>query len=111
MVLPSRATTKVKEIVTYDGNLDEAFAPLSVTLTLEDEVDASRGDMIVRKGNLPRSADTFDAMLVWMNNKMQWFQERHTCLSTRRNVAWPIETLSYRIDVNNVERSPAPNLD
>ena len=54
MVLPSRKMSKVKEIVTYDGNIEEAHAPLSVTLTLEDEIDCSRGDMIVRPGNVPK---------------------------------------------------------
>ena len=67
MVLPSRQRSTVKQIVTFDGNLEEAFAPLSITLTLEDEIDASRGDMIVRPGNLPRSRDQIDAMLVWMD--------------------------------------------
>ncbi len=111
MVLPSRATSKVKEIVTYDGNLDEAFAPLSVTLTLEDEVDASRGDMIVRKGNLPRSADTFDAMLVWMNQDAMVPGKTYLFKHTTQTLPGTIETLSYRIDVNTLHRSPAPNLE
>ena len=62
MVLPSRRTTKVKSIVTFDGELDEAFTPQSVTLTLADEVDCSRGDMIVRPGNVPKITNDFDAM-------------------------------------------------
>ena len=69
MVLPSRQTSKVKEIVTFEGAIEEAFAPLSITLTLEDEIDASRGDMIVRPGNLPRSRDHIEAMLVWMDGE------------------------------------------
>ena len=66
MALPSRKTSRVKDIVTYDGSRDEAFAPLSVTLTLEDEIDISRGDMLVRPGNVPKTEQKFDAMIVWM---------------------------------------------
>ncbi len=111
MILPSRATSRVKEIVTYDGNLDEAFAPLSVTLTLEDEVDASRGDMIVRAGNLPRSADSFDAMLVWMNQDAMVPGKTYLFKHTTQTLPGSIESLAYRMDVNTLHRSPAPNLE
>ena len=67
LVLTSRKTSKVKEIVTFDGKLEEAHAPLSITLTLEDEIDCSRGDMIVRPGNVPKQRQKLDAMLVWMS--------------------------------------------
>ena len=67
MVLPSRQRSRVKEIVTFDGAVEEAFTPLSVTVTLEDEIDASRGDMMVRPGNLPQSRERIEAMLVWMS--------------------------------------------
>lgn len=111
MILPSRQTSRVKEIVTYDGNLQEAFAPLSVTLTLEDEVDASRGDMIVRPGNLPRTADTFDAMMVWMNQDAMVPGKTYLFKHTSQTLTGTIETLAYRIDVNTLHRSPAPNLE
>ncbi len=111
MVLPSRQTSRVKEIITFDGNLAEAFAPLSITLTLEDEVDASRGDMFVRAGNLPRSADTFDAMIVWMNQDAMVPGKTYLFKQTTQTVTGSIETLAYRIDVNTLHRSPAPNLE
>lgn len=111
MILPSRQKSRVKEIVTFDGNLQEAFAPLSVTLTLQDEVDASRGDMIVRSGNLPRSADTFDAMLVWMNQDAMVPGKTYLFKHTSQTLPGSIETLAYRIDVNTLHRSPAPNLE
>ena len=66
MVLPSRKVSKVKSIVTQDGDLAEAYPPMSVTLTFEDEIDCSRGDMIVRPGNRPKTDSNFDAMVVWM---------------------------------------------
>ena len=62
MTLPSRKTSKVKEIVTFDGNIEEAYAPMSITLTLEDEIDRSRGDMIVKPGNVPKLEQKFDAI-------------------------------------------------
>ena len=111
MILPSRQKSKVKEIVTFDGNLDEAFAPLAVTLTLQDEVDASRGDMIVRAGNVPRTADSFDAMLVWMNQDAMVPGKTYLFKHTSQTLPGSIETLAYRIDVNTLHRSPAPNLE
>ncbi|MFM9196131.1 MAG: sulfate adenylyltransferase subunit CysN, partial [Planctomycetia bacterium] len=66
MSLPSRKKSRVRSIVTFDGELQEAFAPQSVTLTLEDEIDSSRGDMLVRPGNVPKVDHRFDAMIVWM---------------------------------------------
>lgn len=111
MILPSRQKSRVKEIVTFEGNLEEAFAPLAVTLTLQDEVDASRGDMIVRAGNLPRTADTFDAMLVWMNQDAMVPGKTYLFKHTSQTLPGSIETLAYRIDVNTLHRSPAPNLE
>ena len=111
MVLPSRQTTKIKEIVTFDGNLDEAFAPLSVTLTLEDEIDASRGDMIVRPGNLPRSRDRIDAMLVWMNADQMVPGKTYLFKHATQTVPGTMDTLKYRVDVNTLHRHPAPQLE
>jgi bifunctional enzyme CysN/CysC len=111
MVLPSRQKSKVKEIVTYDGNIDEAFAPLSVTLTLEDEIDASRGDMIVRTGNLPRSRDQIDAMLVWMDSDSMVPGKTYLFKHTTQTLPGTIDTLKYRVDVNTLHRAPAPQLE
>ena len=68
-VLPSGRTSRVKSIVTWEGDLAEAFAPMSVTVCLEDEVDISRGDMLGLPGNLPHAGRRFDATVVWMNQK------------------------------------------
>ncbi|MEE2641684.1 MAG: GTP-binding protein, partial [Planctomycetota bacterium] len=68
MALPSGRKSRIREIVTFDGTQEEAFTPQSVTLTLEDEIDVSRGDMIVRPGNVPRSEKDFDAAIVWMSD-------------------------------------------
>ncbi len=111
MVLPSRQRSKIKEIVTFDGSLDEAFAPLSITLTLEDEIDASRGDMIVRPGNLPRSRDRIDAMLVWMSADAMVPGKTYLFKHTSQTLPGTIDTLKYRVDVNSLHRSPAPQLE
>ncbi|MCG8649836.1 MAG: adenylyl-sulfate kinase, partial [Pirellulales bacterium] len=111
MVLPSRQTSRVKEIVTFEGNLEEAFTPLSVTLTLEDEIDASRGDMIVRPGNVPNSRDQVDAMLVWMNEDSMVPGKTYLFKHTTQSLPGTIDTLKYRVDVNTLHREPAPQLE
>ncbi|WP_153557526.1 sulfate adenylyltransferase subunit CysN [Roseimaritima sediminicola] len=110
-VLPSRQQSKVKSIETFEGPVEEAFAPLSVTLTLEDEIDASRGDMIVRSGNVPRSSDTVNAMIVWMNQDAMLPGKTYLFKHTTQTVPGSIETLNYKIDVNTLHRSPTPQLE
>ncbi len=110
MVLPSRRTTKVKSIVTFDGELDEAFTPQSVTLTLADEVDCSRGDMIVRPGNVPKITNDFDAMLVWMSAEAMVPGKSYLFKHANQTIPGQIESLRYRVDVNSLHRSPAPDL-
>jgi len=105
MVLPSRKTSKIKEIITYDGNLDEAFPPQSVTITLEDEIDISRGDMIVYPDNLPRIERHFESMLVWMDEKpmdpaVQLFI-KHANNTTRVK----FDQIKYKVDVNTLQKS------
>lgn len=110
MVLPSKQTSKVKEIVTFDGNVEEAFTPQSVTLTLEDEIDCSRGDMIVRPGNVPKQSNVFDAMLVWMSPDAMVPGKTYLFKQTTQSAPGQIESLRYRVDVNTLHRSPAPEL-
>jgi bifunctional enzyme CysN/CysC len=110
MVLPSRRTTRVKRIVTFDGDQTEAFTPQSVTLTLEDEVDCSRGDMIVRPGNIPKVSNDFDAMLVWMSADAMVPGKSYLFKHTTQTAVGQIESLRYRVDVNTLHRAPAPDL-
>ena len=111
MALPSRKTSKIKEIVTMDGNLDEAHAPLSVTLTLEDEIDISRGDMIVRPGNIPKLEQKFDAMVVWMAEQPMVPGKQYLFKQTTKVVAGTVSTLRYQVDVNTLHRLPSPTLE
>jgi len=111
MVLPSRKTSRVKSIVTYDGLLEEAFAPLAVTLTLEDEIDVSRGDMLVRPDNVPQMSDTFDATVVWMSDQPLVPGKSYLFKQTTQLVPGSVATLRYQIDVNTLRRIEAPTLN
>jgi bifunctional enzyme CysN/CysC len=110
MVLPSKRTSKVKRIVTQDGDLDEAFCPQSITVVLEDEVDCSRGDMIVRPGNIPKSTNQFDATIVWLNADPLLPGKTYLFKHTSQTIPGQIDSLRYRVDVNTLHRSPAPDL-
>ena len=110
MVLPSRKTSRVKSIVTYDGELSEAFAPQAITLTLEDEIDVSRGDMLVRPGNVPRVEQKFEAMVVWMNEEPMVPGKSYLFKQTTKMTPGSISTLRYQVDVNTLHRKDAPTL-
>ncbi len=110
MALPSKKRSQVKSIVTYDGELDEAFAPLAVTLTLEDEIDVSRGDMLVRPDNLPSVADKFEATIVWMSDDPLTPGKEYLIKHSTKLAPGRVSTLRYRIDVNTLHREDAPTL-
>ena len=110
MSLPSRKKTRVKSIVAFDGELDEAFAPLSVTLTLEDEIDSSRGDMLVRPGNVPKVDHKFDATIVWMAEEPLVPGKEYLFKQTTKVVPGKVTVLRYRVDINTLHREPAPAL-
>jgi hypothetical protein len=99
----------VKSIVTYDGELESARAPQSITLCLEDEIDVSRGDMLVHSSRLPHVSRHFEAMCVWMSAEPlrtgASFLLKHTTQQVRATV-----TLLHRVDVNTLERAPAEEL-
>jgi len=110
MALPSGKTSRVKSILTYDGELDYAFPPQSVTLTLEDEIDVSRGEMLVHTDNLPIVDRNFEAMLVWMDEEpmdvnKSFFIKQTTNMSRTR-----IDSIKYKVDVNTMEHSAVPFL-
>lgn len=104
MALPSRKTSKVKSIVTYDGELDYAFPPQCVTITLEDEIDVSRGEMLVHPDNLPMEDRNFESMLVWMDEEpmdmSKQFYIKHTTNLTRARV----DSIRYKVNVNTMEQ-------
>ena len=111
MVLPSRKTTRIDTITTFDGDLDEAFPPMAVTLTTADEVDISRGDMIVHPGNVPDVASDFDAMLVWMAETPMNASGSYLIKHTTHTVNGRITDTRYRIDVNTMHKHDADRLE
>ncbi|RLD10964.1 MAG: bifunctional sulfate adenylyltransferase subunit 1/adenylylsulfate kinase [Chlamydiae bacterium] len=104
MILPSRKTSKVKSIVTFEGEIDEAFPPMAVTVTLEDEVDVSRGDMIVHKHNLPKIERRFEAMVVWMGDEPMDINKPYLIKQSTKMVSTRIDNVRYRIDVNSMNK-------
>ncbi len=109
LVLPSLKTSKVKSIVTYDGELDYAFPPQSVTVTLEDEIDISRGDMLVHPDNRPRVERHFEAMLVWMDENEMDLSTQFYIKHANNNTKAKIDQIRYKIDVNTLEKSNIEN--
>ncbi|HSI32000.1 MAG: sulfate adenylyltransferase subunit CysN [Phycisphaerae bacterium] len=110
VALPSGARSKVKSIVTFDGELSEAFSPQAVTVTLEDEIDVSRGDMLVHPENQPHVASTIEAMVVWMGEKPFVPGRAYWVKQTTRTVSGEIARVRYAVDVNTLEHRPATQL-
>lgn len=111
VALPSGKSSKVKSIVTYEGELEEAFPPMCVTITLEDEIDISRGEMLVHPDNQPIVDRNFEAMLVWMDEEPmdvnKQFYIKHTTNTTRARV----DSIRYRVNVNTMERTSVDHLE
>lgn len=109
MALPSGKKSRVKSIVTYDGELDYAFPPMSVTLTLEDEIDVSRGEMLVHPDNLPDTGRNFEAMLVWMDEEKMNMDKQFFLKQTTNTSRAKIDSIKYKIDVNTMEHLSVEN--
>ena len=105
LAIPSGKKSRIKSITTYDGELDEAFSPQSVTLTLEDEIDLSRGEMLVHPDNVPHISRYFEAMLVWMDEKDMERDQQYFIKQTTNTTRVHIERIRYKVDVNTMEQS------
>ncbi|MBT8276516.1 MAG: GTP-binding protein [Bacteroidia bacterium] len=103
-ILPSGFTSVIKSIDTIDGELEEAYAPMSVSITLEDDIDISRGDMIVRTNNKPQALQEFDAMLCWLNNDPARPRAKYTIMHTSNEQKAMIKEVVYKIDINSYNR-------
>jgi sulfate adenylyltransferase large subunit len=110
-VLPSGRTSRVKSIVTWDGDLAEAFAPMSVTVCLEDEIDISRGDMLVHAENAPHSGRRFEAMVVWMNAKPLEPHRPYLLKHSTQMVQARVRDIRHRVDVNTLGHQRASQLE
>ena len=102
-VLPSGKTSKIKSIVTYDGNLDEAFADQAVTLTLQDEIDVSRGDMIVHASAQVSLSNYLKAHLVWMSDTPMQPNREYLFKFASKVTPGSVVDINYRVDVNTQE--------
>ena len=111
MALPSGKRSRVKRIVTYDGDLDYAFPPQSVTLQLEDEIDISRGEMIVHPDNVPNVGRHFEAMLVWMDEQPMDVRKSFYLKQTTNTTRCRIDHFDYKVDVNTLEKSEVDHLE
>ena len=111
IALPSMKRSRVKSIVTYDGELELAFPPQAVTVTLEDEIDLSRGEMLVHPDNLPLISRHFEAMLVWMDEKRMDSEEAFFIKQTTNLTRVKIDKIRYKINVNTLEQSATEVLE
>ncbi|MDV5860190.1 sulfate adenylyltransferase subunit CysN [Pseudomonas mendocina] len=110
MALPSGKTSKVKSIVTFEGELEHAGPGQAITLTLEDEIDVSRGDMLVHADNRPQVSDSFEAMLVWMGEEPMLPGKKYDIKRATSYVPGSIPSIVHRVDVNTLEQGAASEL-
>ena len=104
-VMPSGFTSKIKSIDTFDKTLNEAFAPMSVSITLEDDIDVSRGDMLVRSNNKPEASQDIEVMLCWLNNAPAKPKAKYMIKHTSNNQKAMIKEVVYKIDIHTLGRN------
>ncbi len=105
MVLPSGFESKIKSIDTFNGPINEAFTPMSVTMTLENDIDISRGDMIVRKNNRPESKQDIDIMLCWLSDTPLQLRGKYAIKHTSKDARCLIKNILYKVDINTLHRN------
>jgi|SRR5690606_24146832 len=103
-VMPSGFTSKIKSIDTFDQALEEAFAPMSISITLEDDIDISRGDMIVRSKSKPEPLQDIEMMLCWLHNSSAKPNAKYTIRHTSNEQKAMIKEVVYKFDINSLDR-------
>ncbi|MBI1786561.1 MAG: sulfate adenylyltransferase subunit CysN [Acidobacteria bacterium] len=111
MVLPSGRASRVASIATYDGDLRRAWAPMAVTLCLEDEIDISRGDMLVHPRNVPQVGRHIEAQVVWMNARPLRTRHPYLIKHTTHVVKGTVAEIHHKVDVNTLDPAPAAELE
>ena len=104
MLLPSGFTTKIAKIDTADGELTEAFPPQSVTILLEDDLDLSRGDMIVRENNQPELTQDIEIMVCWFNDQSLQLSGKYTIMHTTQEARCIVKDIRYKLNINTLHR-------
>ena len=105
VVMPSGFTSKIRSLDTLSGELGEAFAPMSISMTLEDDIDISRGDMIVRANNQPEAQQDVEVMLCWLHNNSAKPRAKYTIRHTSNEQKAMIKEVVYKIDINTLHRN------
>lgn len=103
-VLPTGKSSRVKQIVGFDGDLHEAFAPMSTTLTLEDEIDISRGDMLVHLYNDPTDTKQIEAMVCWMGEEPLSLRKKYVVKHTTNTLKAMVTEIVFRTDIHSLDR-------
>ena len=103
-VLPSGFTSRIKSIDTMNGPVDKAFPPMSVTMTLEDDIDISRGDMIVKVGNQPKQEQEFDVMICWMSDRPMQIGGKYALKHTSRDARCIVKDVKYKMNINTMQK-------
>ncbi len=104
VVLPSGFTSTIRAIHTFNGEIEEAFAPMSVTITLTDDIDVSRGDMIVRENNQPEVSQDIDLMVCWLHEKPLQPNGKYAIKHTTNDARCLIKEVRYKLDINTLHR-------
>ncbi len=104
VVLPSGFTSTIRAIHTFNGEIEEAFAPMSVTITLTDDIDVSRGDMIVRENNQPEVSQDIDLMVCWLHEKPLQPNGKYAIRHTTNDARCLIKEVRYKLDINTLHR-------
>ena len=107
VVLPSGFSSKIAKIERYNQEPDEVYPPMSVTMILEDDIDISRGDMIVKEENMPRQGQDVELMLCWMNQNPMLVNKKYLVKHTTADLKCIIKEIEYKVNVNNLEKLPA----
>jgi sulfate adenylyltransferase large subunit len=110
LALPSGRTATVRSITTFEGDLSEAYAPMSVAITLEEEIDISRGDMLVHPQRLPHVTRSLKAKLVWMNERPLALNHPYLLKHTTQQVTATVASLEHKVDVTSLAQLPAAEL-
>ncbi|HEY0031500.1 MAG TPA: sulfate adenylyltransferase subunit CysN [Bacteroidia bacterium] len=103
-VLPGGHTSTIKSIDTGNVSIEEAFAPMSVTITLENEIDISRGDMLVKTGNQPETTQDLDVMICWLNEKPLQANGKYALKHTSKDVRCVVKNIQYKVNINTLEK-------
>ncbi|MDB4375476.1 sulfate adenylyltransferase, partial [bacterium] len=103
-VLPSGFSSRVKEVFQDGEEMEEAFAPQSITITLEDEIDISRGDMLVKANNPPKQSQNLEAMICWFSNQNLNQRAKLIIRHTTRETKAIVQKMSYKVDINTLRK-------